>query len=157
LASGKLPCHTKGAGTRITIFKLNGHGSLGRYPHLLFKTSKRFMPNNDAILAWGKRGLWGSPGRRPTPKGVISTHQKSRDLPAFPEYQAKGKKLMTKKTSNSWWRCKRGYYPWSAVRRVCELQLVMAPRHIGGHTAAKRIHRLLPGLLHSGSNLSWQV
>jgi hypothetical protein len=31
------------------------------------------------------------------------------------------------------------------------------PGILGGHTAAKRIHRLLPGLLHLGSNLPRQV
>ena len=50
------------------------------------------MPKDDGMLVWGKRGLGGTPGRRPTPKGVISTHQESWNLPAFPEYQAKGEK-----------------------------------------------------------------
>ena len=59
------------------------------------------MPNDDGMLAWGKRGLEGSPGRRPTAKNVISTHQEGWDLPAFPEYQAKGEKNHDKKTSNS--------------------------------------------------------
>ena len=68
---------------------------------MLLKTSKRFMPNDDGMLAWGKRGLGGSPGRRPTPKDVISTDRESWDVPAFPEYQAKGEKNHEQKTPNS--------------------------------------------------------
>jgi hypothetical protein len=60
------------------------------------------MPNDDGMLAWGKRGLGGAPGRRPTPKDVISTDRESWDVTAlFPEYQAKGEKNHEQKTSNS--------------------------------------------------------
>ena len=59
------------------------------------------MPNDDGMLAWGKGGLGDAPGRRPTSKDVISTDRESWDVPAFPEYQAKGEENHEQKTSNS--------------------------------------------------------
>jgi hypothetical protein len=101
LARGNLPYRTKGAGTLLTIFKLNRHGSLGRHPHLLLKTSKGFMPNDDGMLGWGKRGYEAAMEDVLPQKDVLSTKRESRDLPAFPEYQAKGEKTYDKKTPNS--------------------------------------------------------
>ena len=97
LVRGNLPHHTKGFGTRLTIFKLNGHSYLGRGPHLLLKTFKGFMLNDDGMLAWGKRGYEAAMEDVLPRKDVLSTHRESRNLPAFPEYQAKGEKLMPKK------------------------------------------------------------
>jgi hypothetical protein len=101
LASGKLPYHTKGAGTLFVIFKLNEHGSLGSHPHLLLKTFKGFMPNDDGMLGWGKRGFEAALEDVLSQKDVLSTHRESRDLPIFSEYQAKGEKTHVQKTSNS--------------------------------------------------------
>jgi len=69
----------------LTIFKLNGHGSLGRHPHLLLKTSKGFMPNDDDMLGRGKRGYEAALEDVLPRKDVLSMHRESRDLPAFPE------------------------------------------------------------------------
>ena len=69
----------------LTIFKWNGHGSAGRHPHLLLKTSKGFIPNGDGMLGWGKGGYEAALEDVLPQKGVLSTKRESRRSPVYPD------------------------------------------------------------------------
>ena len=61
------------------------------------------------------------------------------------------------KTPTPWRNRRRAYYSRRRTRVLRESFMVVTSGNSWSHTAAKRIHRILPGVFYSRQNLSWGI